>query len=53
MRVSLCYELISSIKRNKKERETSKWHVGVAHSVLITAILLLRQNSVTAHADQS
>jgi hypothetical protein len=42
MRGSLCYELISSAERNKKEREreTSKSHVGEAHSVLITAILL-------------
>jgi hypothetical protein len=42
MRVSLCYEFISSAERNKRERkrETSKRHVGDAHSVLITAILL-------------
>jgi hypothetical protein len=42
MRVSLCYELISSAERNKRdrERETSERHVGEAHSVLTTAILL-------------
>jgi hypothetical protein len=42
--VSLCYEPISSAERNNREsareRETSKRHVGEAHSVLITAILL-------------
>jgi hypothetical protein len=48
MRASLCYELISSVER---ERERERKHVGEAHSVLATAtLLLLRQNSVTAHA---
>jgi hypothetical protein len=47
-------------EKQERERETSKRHVGEAHSVPITAILLpqrlellLRQNSVTAHAHQS
>jgi hypothetical protein len=43
MRASLCYELISSAVRNKRERGrggTSKRYVGEAHSVLTTEILL-------------
>jgi hypothetical protein len=43
MRASLCYDLISSAERNKRERErekNKKQYVEEAHSVLITAILL-------------
>jgi hypothetical protein len=39
MRASLCYELISSVER-ERERETNKRHVGEAHSVVTTAIQL-------------
>jgi hypothetical protein len=44
MRVSLWYEL-TRLQRETKERESSKRHVGEAHSVLITAILLLQRLS--------
>jgi hypothetical protein len=51
MRVSLCYELISSAERNKRERErTSKRHVGEANSVLITVILLPQRLEIISPA---
>jgi hypothetical protein len=45
MRVSLCYEFIllqreTKERERERERKTRKRHVGEAHSVLITAILL-------------
>jgi hypothetical protein len=65
MRVSLCYELISSAERNKRERKReresnkqtargrSTRSTNDSDSITSTSELLLRQNSVTAHAHQS
>jgi hypothetical protein len=56
MRMSLCYEFISSAGRNKRESQRDK---QMAHGkrkqctnnrITSTSELLLRQNSVTAHA---
>jgi hypothetical protein len=55
MRVSLCYELISSAERNKqtaRERTTQCTNNSTSTSTS-TSVLLLRQDSVTAHAHQS
>jgi hypothetical protein len=65
MRVSPCYELLSSAERNKRERErerernkqtargSSTQCTNNSDVIVSTSELLLRQNSVTAHAHQS
>jgi hypothetical protein len=54
MRASLCYELISSAERNKQTaRGRSTQCISNSDPVTSTSELLLRQNSVTAHAHQS
>jgi hypothetical protein len=61
MRVSLCYGLISSAERNKRERERNKQTASGKNTqctnnsdpITSTSELLLRQNSITAHVHQS
>jgi hypothetical protein len=52
MRASLCYELTSSAERNKQTaRGRSAQCTNNSDPITSTSELLLRQNSVTAHAD--
>jgi hypothetical protein len=57
MRVSLCYELISSAGRNKKNKQTSHGRstqsTNSSDPTTSTSELLLKQNSATAHVHQS
>jgi stringent starvation protein B len=54
MRVSLCYELISSAERNKQtSRDRNTQCIHNSDPITSTSELLLRQNSITAHAHQS
>jgi hypothetical protein len=54
MRASLFYELISSAERNKQTtRGRSTQCTNNSDPITSTSELLLRQNSVTAHANQS
>jgi hypothetical protein len=58
MRVSRCYELLSSAERNKREihqsaRGRSTQCTTNSDPITSTSELLLRQNSVSAHAHQS
>jgi hypothetical protein len=54
MRVSLCYELISSAERNKQTVSGRSTQCTNNNDPIISvSALLLRQNCVTAHAHQS